>query len=49
MERKGPGQEKLYEKGAIDPIPEWVHRIVVRYKRFYPPILLAALFICMTR
>lgn len=30
MERKGPGQEKLYEKGAIDPIPEWIHRIVVK-------------------
>lgn len=32
MERKGPGQEKLYEKGEIDPIPEWIHRIVVKYE-----------------
>ncbi|XP_074648970.1 RNA demethylase ALKBH5-like [Tubulanus polymorphus] len=28
MDKKGPGQEKLYAKGDVDPIPEWVRELV---------------------
>lgn len=30
MDRKGPGAEKLYAKGVVDPIPEWIFRLIVR-------------------
>lgn len=30
MERKGPGQEKLYERGEVDPIPEWIHEMIIK-------------------
>lgn len=30
MLRKGPGMEKLYPKGEVDEIPEWVHDLVSR-------------------
>ena len=30
LERKGPGQEKLYPVGEIDAIPKWVKKLVVR-------------------
>lgn len=30
MRHKGPGQEKLYEKGEIDPIPDWIYKLVVK-------------------
>ncbi|XP_077975257.1 RNA demethylase ALKBH5-like [Styela clava] len=30
MRRKGPGQEKLYEKGETDAIPDWIYKLVVK-------------------
>lgn len=30
LERKGPGMEKLYPVGAIDAIPKWIKKYVVR-------------------
>ncbi|KAG8194812.1 hypothetical protein JTE90_017253 [Oedothorax gibbosus] len=30
MLRKGPGMEKLYPKGEVDEIPEWVHDLVIK-------------------
>ncbi|KAF8767081.1 RNA demethylase ALKBH5-like [Argiope bruennichi] len=28
--KKGPGMEKLYPKGEVDEIPEWVHDLVIK-------------------
>lgn len=30
LQRRGPGQERLYPKGDVDEIPEWVHELVIR-------------------
>ncbi|XP_053708978.1 RNA demethylase ALKBH5 [Synchiropus splendidus] len=30
LEKRGPGQERLYRKGEVDEIPEWVHELVIR-------------------
>ncbi|XP_029109691.1 RNA demethylase ALKBH5-like [Scleropages formosus] len=30
LERRGPGQERLYSKGEVDDIPDWVHELVVK-------------------
>uniref|UniRef100_A0A915JG07 Uncharacterized protein n=1 Tax=Romanomermis culicivorax TaxID=13658 RepID=A0A915JG07_ROMCU len=30
MDKKGPGAEKLYAKGVVDPIPEWIFRLIVK-------------------
>ncbi len=30
MEQKGPGQERLYPKGEVDEIPEWIKELVVK-------------------
>jgi len=27
---KGPGQERLYPKGEVDPIPSWIKRMIIR-------------------
>ncbi|XP_012676483.2 RNA demethylase ALKBH5 [Clupea harengus] len=29
LERRGPGQERLYSKGEVDDIPDWVHELVI--------------------
>lgn len=29
LERRGPGQERLYRKGQVDDIPSWVHELVI--------------------
>uniref|UniRef100_A0A3B1KB91 RNA demethylase ALKBH5 n=1 Tax=Astyanax mexicanus TaxID=7994 RepID=A0A3B1KB91_ASTMX len=29
LERRGPGQERLYSKGEVDEIPAWVHELVI--------------------
>lgn len=29
LEKRGPGQERLYSKGQVDEIPSWVHEIVI--------------------
>ena len=29
MDKRGPGQERLYREGEVDPIPEWVYELVV--------------------
>lgn len=29
LERKGPGMERLYPKGEVDDIPEWINRLVI--------------------
>ncbi|XP_078482402.1 RNA demethylase ALKBH5 [Ciona intestinalis] len=30
MNQKGPGQERLYQKGVVDPIPNWVFKKLVK-------------------
>ena len=30
MAKKGPGNERLYSKGEVDEIPNWVHTDVIR-------------------
>ena len=30
MEERGPGQEKLFPKGEIDEIPNWIQKLVIR-------------------
>ncbi|XP_040569870.1 uncharacterized protein [Lepeophtheirus salmonis] len=30
MERRGPGNERLYPKGEVDPIPSWIHDYIER-------------------
>ncbi|XP_053327711.1 RNA demethylase ALKBH5 [Spea bombifrons] len=30
LQKRGPGQERLYPKGEVDEIPEWVHELVIR-------------------
>uniref|UniRef100_A0A8C4SJC9 RNA demethylase ALKBH5 n=1 Tax=Erpetoichthys calabaricus TaxID=27687 RepID=A0A8C4SJC9_ERPCA len=29
LEKRGPGQERLYSKGEVDEIPDWVHELVI--------------------
>lgn len=29
LEKRGPGQERLYSKGEVDEIPPWVHELVI--------------------
>ncbi|XP_065110365.1 RNA demethylase ALKBH5 [Paramisgurnus dabryanus] len=29
LEKRGPGQERLYSKGEVDEIPDWVHEMVI--------------------
>ncbi|XP_071947937.1 RNA demethylase ALKBH5-like [Antedon mediterranea] len=29
LAKRGPGQERLYAKGEVDPIPKWIHDMVV--------------------
>ncbi|KAF4074904.1 hypothetical protein AMELA_G00228580 [Ameiurus melas] len=29
LEKRGPGQERLYPKGEVDEIPAWVHELVI--------------------
>lgn len=30
LEKRGPGQERLYRKGEVDEIPSWVHELVIK-------------------
>ncbi|KAM4631808.1 RNA demethylase ALKBH5 [Discoglossus pictus] len=30
LQKRGPGQERLYPKGEVDDIPDWVHELVIR-------------------
>uniref|UniRef100_H2ZNX6 Alpha-ketoglutarate-dependent dioxygenase alkB homolog 5 n=2 Tax=Ciona savignyi TaxID=51511 RepID=H2ZNX6_CIOSA len=30
MNQKGPGQERLYQKGVVDPIPKWIFKKLVK-------------------
>ncbi|XP_054460217.1 RNA demethylase ALKBH5 [Anoplopoma fimbria] len=30
LEKRGPGQERLYRKGEVDDIPSWVHDLVIK-------------------
>ncbi|XP_007909475.1 RNA demethylase ALKBH5 [Callorhinchus milii] len=30
LEKRGPGQERLYPRGDVDDIPEWVHKLVIK-------------------
>ncbi|XP_048871138.1 RNA demethylase ALKBH5-like [Brienomyrus brachyistius] len=30
LEKRGPGQERLYSKGEVDEIPDWVHELVIK-------------------
>ncbi|KAM4698104.1 RNA demethylase ALKBH5 [Rhinophrynus dorsalis] len=30
LQKRGPGQERLYPKGEVDEIPSWVHDLVIR-------------------
>lgn len=30
LEKRGPGQERLYRKGEVDEIPAWVHKLVIK-------------------
>lgn len=30
LEKRGPGQERLYSKGEVDEIPNWVHELVIK-------------------
>ncbi|XP_069066196.1 RNA demethylase ALKBH5 isoform X2 [Pleurodeles waltl] len=30
LQKRGPGQERLYPKGDVDEIPSWVHQLVIR-------------------
>lgn len=29
LEKRGPGQERLYSKGEVDDIPGWVHELII--------------------
>ncbi|XP_062508241.1 RNA demethylase ALKBH5-like isoform X2 [Corticium candelabrum] len=29
MSKRGPGQERLYRDGEVDPIPDWIHELVI--------------------
>jgi alkylated DNA repair protein alkB family protein 5 len=30
LSKRGPGMERLYPPGEVDPIPEWVHKLVIK-------------------
>ena len=30
LKTRGPGNERLYPKGEVDPIPDWIHDLVIR-------------------
>ncbi|KAG9467688.1 hypothetical protein GDO78_014471, partial [Eleutherodactylus coqui] len=30
LQKRGPGQERLYPRGQVDDIPDWVHELVIR-------------------
>lgn len=30
LEKKGPGMERLYPKGEVDEIPEWIYKLVIQ-------------------
>ncbi|XP_030066939.1 RNA demethylase ALKBH5 [Microcaecilia unicolor] len=30
LQKRGPGQERLYPKGEVDDIPDWVHELVIK-------------------
>ncbi|CAG2055067.1 unnamed protein product [Timema podura] len=30
LSKRGPGMERLYPPGEVDPIPEWVHELVIK-------------------
>ncbi|XP_038068416.1 RNA demethylase ALKBH5-like [Patiria miniata] len=30
LSKRGPGQERLYPKGEVDEIPDWIHELVVK-------------------
>ncbi|XP_048847307.1 RNA demethylase ALKBH5-like [Brienomyrus brachyistius] len=30
LEKRGPGQERLYSKGEVDEIPDWVYELVIK-------------------
>ena len=30
LERKGPGMERLYQKGEVDDIPKWIYDLVIK-------------------
>ncbi|XP_062576977.1 RNA demethylase ALKBH5-like [Saccostrea cucullata] len=30
LEKKGPGMERLYPKGEVDEIPDWIHELVIK-------------------
>jgi alkylated DNA repair protein alkB family protein 5 len=30
MERRGPGNERVYQKGQVDEIPKWIERMVIK-------------------
>ncbi|KAG9343030.1 hypothetical protein JZ751_015248, partial [Albula glossodonta] len=30
LEKRGPGQERLYSKGEVDEIPIWIHELVIK-------------------
>nr|CAB3221263.1 RNA demethylase ALKBH5 [Phallusia mammillata] len=30
MDQKGPGQERLYQKGVVDAIPSWINKLLVK-------------------
>ena len=30
LAKKGPGQERLYRKGEVDPIPSWIEELVIK-------------------
>ena len=29
MKKRGPGNERLYPKGEVDPIPDWIFELIV--------------------
>eukprot|EP00092_Neocalanus_flemingeri_P018128 GFUD01019620.1.p1 GENE.GFUD01019620.1~~GFUD01019620.1.p1 ORF type:complete len:724 (+),score=240.63 GFUD01019620.1:129-2174(+) len=30
LKTRGPGNERLYPKGEVDPIPDWIHKLVIK-------------------
>jgi hypothetical protein len=30
LSKRGPGMERLYPPGEVDPIPDWVHKLVIK-------------------
>jgi len=30
LKTRGPGNERLYPKGEVDPIPDWIHELVIK-------------------